>query len=100
MSSPDDIDNEESTSTEISNTSCKYCPQQWLSGDISTFKMHIVCNCSKAPIEILEESFELNHEVFKEKGKSDNTESNSENIVGEQPNYNYDVDSLVDEIFI
>ncbi|CAG8552623.1 656_t:CDS:2 [Racocetra fulgida] len=43
--------------------------------------------------------FDLNHEVFKEKGQSNNTESNSENVVEEQPNYNYDVDSLVDEVF-
>ncbi|CAG8772075.1 13339_t:CDS:1, partial [Ambispora leptoticha] len=82
MSSPDDINDEESTSTEISGSntqqgiagrpfnpvwnyfnqlekkknghysaSCKYCPQQWSRGDISTFKMHIARNCSKAPME-------------------------------------------------
>ncbi|CAG8849392.1 7257_t:CDS:2, partial [Racocetra persica] len=38
--------------------------------------------------------FDLSHEVFKENGQSDNTESNFENVVEEQPNYDYDVDSL------
>ncbi|CAG8517121.1 5644_t:CDS:2 [Racocetra fulgida] len=46
----------------------------------------------------LEKDFDLNHEVFWEEGQSYNIEPNSENVVEEQPNYDYNVDSLVDEI--
>ncbi|CAG8602916.1 28306_t:CDS:2 [Racocetra persica] len=47
----------------------------------------------------LEETFDLNHEIFTEKGQSNSIESNSENVVEEQPNYDYNVDNLIDEMF-
>ncbi|CAG8676271.1 647_t:CDS:2, partial [Gigaspora rosea] len=47
---------------------------------------------------VLEESFDLNHEIFREEGQNNNIESDLENeVVEEQPNYDYDVNSLVDE---
>ncbi|CAG8461502.1 1975_t:CDS:2, partial [Scutellospora calospora] len=48
----------------------------------------------------LEEKFDLNHEIFGGNSESNNVSlrSSSENIV-EEPNYNYDVNNLVDEIF-
>jgi hypothetical protein len=33
------------------SASCKYCLQKWQRGDVSTFKMHIARNCSKAPLD-------------------------------------------------
>lgn len=43
----------------------------------------------------LEESFDLNHEIFREEGQTNNIESDLENeVVEEQPNYDYDVNSL------
>lgn len=48
----------------------------------------------------LEESFDLNHEIFREEGQTNNIESDLENeVVEEQPNYDYDVNSLGDEVF-
>ncbi|CAG8652678.1 3753_t:CDS:2 [Cetraspora pellucida] len=47
----------------------------------------------------LEETFDLNYEIFTEKGQSNSIESNSKNVVEEQPNYDYNVDNLVDKMF-
>ncbi|CAG8714892.1 42013_t:CDS:1, partial [Gigaspora margarita] len=46
----------------------------------------------------LEEKFDLDHEIFEGNGRSnnDNLRSSSENV---EPNYDYNVDNLVDEIF-
>ncbi|CAG8816124.1 9383_t:CDS:2, partial [Gigaspora rosea] len=45
----------------------------------------------------LEEIFDLNHEIFRENGQNNNIRSDSEHVAEEDPNYNYDVDDLVDE---
>ncbi|CAG8600842.1 16170_t:CDS:2, partial [Cetraspora pellucida] len=45
------------------------------------------------------EDFDLNHEAFGEKDQTDNVKLGSENIVEKEPNYDYNVDSLVDELF-
>ncbi|CAG8844321.1 28987_t:CDS:1, partial [Gigaspora margarita] len=47
----------------------------------------------------LEAKFDLDHEIFGGNGRSNNdsSRSGSENVV--EPNYNYNVDNLVDEIF-
>ncbi|CAG8821059.1 17140_t:CDS:2, partial [Gigaspora margarita] len=46
----------------------------------------------------LEESFDLNHEIFREEDHNNNIESDLEDeVVEEQPNYNYNVNSLVDQ---
>ncbi|CAG8841060.1 25638_t:CDS:2, partial [Gigaspora margarita] len=47
----------------------------------------------------LEESFNLNNEFFGGKGEKNNNELDNENVVEKDPNYNYDVNSLVDEMF-
>ncbi|CAG8827360.1 24539_t:CDS:2, partial [Gigaspora margarita] len=45
----------------------------------------------------LEESFDLNHQIFGGTNLNDNIELSSKNVVDEKPNYNYDLDSVVDE---
>ncbi|CAG8813896.1 31640_t:CDS:2 [Gigaspora margarita] len=45
------------------------------------------------------EDFELNYEIFRENDQNDNIESNFENVVEEEPNYDYDIDNLVNEFF-
>jgi hypothetical protein len=47
----------------------------------------------------LEGSFDLNHEIFREQGEN-NIQLGPEDVVEKEPNYDYNVDSLVDEIFI
>ncbi|CAG8465176.1 12524_t:CDS:1 [Racocetra fulgida] len=47
----------------------------------------------------LEETFDLDHEIFRESGRNNNATSRSKNIVEKDPNYDYNVDSLVAEIF-
>ncbi|CAG8800048.1 9533_t:CDS:1, partial [Gigaspora margarita] len=48
----------------------------------------------------LEKSFNLNYEIFREEGQNNNIESDLKNeVVEEQPNYDYEVNSLVDKVF-
>ncbi|CAG8489975.1 4287_t:CDS:2 [Gigaspora rosea] len=47
----------------------------------------------------LEERFDLNHEIFGGTNPNDNIELSSENMVDEEPNYDYDLNSVVDEFF-
>ncbi|CAG8452790.1 8909_t:CDS:1, partial [Scutellospora calospora] len=47
----------------------------------------------------LKESFDLNHDIFEEKSENNIIKIDNENVVEEQPNYDYNIDSLVDEIF-
>ncbi|CAG8829122.1 26390_t:CDS:2, partial [Gigaspora margarita] len=46
----------------------------------------------------LEEIFDLNYEIFKENGQN-NIRSDSEHVAKEDPNYNYNIDDLVNEVF-
>ncbi|CAG8437824.1 2652_t:CDS:2 [Scutellospora calospora] len=48
----------------------------------------------------LEEAFDFDHEIFRENSENNNIRLGSEDVVEENPNYNYNIDSLVDEIFI
>ncbi|CAG8524262.1 13177_t:CDS:2 [Cetraspora pellucida] len=47
----------------------------------------------------LEEAFDFNYEIFRENSKNNNAKLGSEDVVEENPNYDYNIDSLVDEIF-
>ncbi|CAG8812420.1 32359_t:CDS:2 [Gigaspora margarita] len=42
---------------------------------------------------------DLNHEIFGGTNLNNNIELSSENVVDEEPNYDYDLDSVVDEFF-
>ncbi|CAG8439145.1 3350_t:CDS:2 [Scutellospora calospora] len=48
----------------------------------------------------LEESFNLNYDIFGEISENNIIRIDNENLVKEQPNYDYNVNSLVDEILL
>ncbi|CAG8580421.1 499_t:CDS:2 [Cetraspora pellucida] len=48
----------------------------------------------------LEEIFDLNHEIFKENIQNNNIRLDSEHVAEEEPNYNYNIDNLVNKVFV